>query len=413
MKDTPIVKILITSIFATIIGIAALSTPVYHMCLKTIPPKPQPQILLPGLDTTLIKEQTTQFTQILNTPTKTTRPILTGTQHKIVSPYVSTHYQDGKWTLYTHISDPGIDTPYLAKATGETLHNLGNPIRVNAPTGFGGDVIHKDGKWYYTYWAKDETGWYGSVLVTSTDGINFTNPTKLTYHDHDITSLAWDDQRNRWTVMTSRFPGGDSTRTSWWLTGPILQQNKLQVMGCYTQPAPWDEGKTQFYGVDGWVNIGEYRIGLVKVMRDDITLEGAKGFGTGWTELIWSKGEGNTWNRVPGKFLAPSPESWDNTHAWGDEQIMLGDTTLLVYGGYSDGHKADRYTSRSLGMASFRTGRYVGLKGMGELVIGPVARSGVVSVDGDALVLNEGGLVEAGGFVRVRVDGVLWSVEVK
>jgi hypothetical protein len=55
----------------------------------------------------------------------------------------------------------------------------------------------------------------------------------------------------------------------------------------------------------------------------------------------------------------PSPASWDHAHAWIDEQLLDGDTVLLYYGGYKQGHKANRFRERQIGLVKMPLDRYI------------------------------------------------------
>ena len=71
--------------------------------------------------------------------------------------------------------------------------------------------------------------------------------------------------------------------------------------------------------------------------------------------------DGRTWQRDHQPFLLnnPVPGSWDHAHAWGDEQLIVGDETYIYYGGYSGGHKVDRFNERHIGLAKILKDRYV------------------------------------------------------
>jgi hypothetical protein len=315
-----------------------------------------------------------------------------------------------------------VDVPYLARATSPDGLAWTRPVKcATPPIGFGGDVVRRNGRWHYAYWRQEGT-WYGSHEVTSDDGLTFGPPRRIMYHDHDITSLTHDG--SRWVLMYSQFPGGDQPRRSHWATSPDGQAFAAQ--GLLTAPAAWDEGHTQFYGVDGWVQRGPYRVGLVKVMRDDLTAPGESHPGIGWTELIVSR-DGGPWRRIEGRWLEPTAGAWDCTHAWGDEQVIVGDVLRTYYGGYADGHKGNRYTSRSIGVAECRVDRYAAIAGTGLAVLAPLPAGwpeGVVlDAEGVEAVLVNGQAqawqpgeplaARAGDVLAVRLDGGrLWSLRV-
>lgn len=135
--------------------------------------------------------------------------------------------------------------------------------------------------------------------------------------------------------------------------------------------SPREQGETQFYCMSGVVARGDLLIAMVKVLRDDLNAEpglSAKELGDtrphagiGYTVLAWSP-DGERWNRDTEPFLDrnPVPATWDRAHAWADEQVILGDEVFIYYGGYRFGHKAERFTTRQIGLARLVLDRYVG-----------------------------------------------------
>lgn len=393
----------------TILVIAAVAAMIAAASMAVVrPPAPQPihdAVVLPGIDPDSARIVSGNLRASVTTPVKRVEPVLTGTRDGIFSPYLSVHRNGDAWTAYVSVADLATDSPRLARATSADGIAWSRPDAcVTPPTGFGGDVVYRNGRWHYAYWNRDGD-WYGTFLTTSEDGLVFSEPRRLWYHDHDITSLSHDGER--WMLMYSRFPGGDQPRRSHWASS--YDGYSWQSGGMLTVPSAWDEGQTQFYGVDGWITRGPYRIGLVKVMRDDVTAPGEDHPGIGWTELIVSR-DGGPWRRIAGRWLEPTAGSWDCTHAWGDEQVVVGDTTRLYYGGYGDGHKGNRRTSRSIGVAEFPSDRYVALAGDGVVDVGPLRPGGKVEINGDGCRSLSGDVVPASGVVRVEVRGSLWAV---
>jgi hypothetical protein len=123
-----------------------------------------------------------------------------------------------------------------------------------------------------------------------------------------------------------------------------------------------DQGVTQFYGMAGVVARGDLLIANLKVLRDDVTAEGAPAgaYGIGYTVLAWSR-DGLNWTRDTQPFIDRdyTPGTWDHAMAWGDSQLVVGDQTYVYYGGYAWGHKYNRYTDREIGLAVMGRDRYV------------------------------------------------------
>jgi hypothetical protein len=146
-------------------------------------------------------------------------------------------------------------------------------------------------------------------------------------------------------------------------------------------------------------------VGMVKILRDDLDVEGptVSPRGMGWTSLAWSR-DGRNWIRDRAVFLAPDPAPgrWDHAFAWIDEQVVVGDSVYLYYGGYETGHKGDRSSEREIGLVTMPRDRYAGWEAGAE---GGVMRSRLLRIRGSRLLLN----VDAdGGEVLVRartVDG--------
>jgi len=135
--------------------------------------------------------------------------------------------------------------------------------------------------------------------------------------------------------------------------------------------APIEMGETQFYSMNGMIARGDLLIGLVKVLRDDLNATAGKtaaemgdlnrkAAGVGYTVLAWSR-DGRQWHRDDQPFVPndPTPGRWDHAMAWGDEQAVVRDEVYIYYGGYSHGHKADRYDTRQIGLARLPRDRYV------------------------------------------------------
>ena len=81
-----------------------------------------------------------------------------------------------------------------------------------------------------------------------------------------------------------------------------------------------DEGVTEFYGIGPVMARGGLPIGLLKVLRDDLSPEpGGAATGIGYTCLAWTRdGEHRERDREPFLPRNPEPGTWDRAMTWGD-----------------------------------------------------------------------------------------------
>jgi hypothetical protein len=220
----------------------------------------------------------------------------------------------------------------------------------------------------------------GLMLATSADGLEWQalRDTAVFQHNHDINSLHWDPVRQQYVLFFSeressprwqglrRIPHSSVSKDlfnwekRWWIFEP-----KIGV--------PFEQGETQFYSMSGMITRGDLLIGLVKILRDDLNATpgktakemgdmNRKAAGVGYTVLAWSR-DGRTWQRDYEPFIPnnPLPGTWDHAHAWGDDQLVVGDKTYIYYGGYARGHKVERFIERHIGFASMPRDRYVSM----------------------------------------------------
>jgi hypothetical protein len=279
---------------------------------------------------------------------------------------------------------------------------LADPQRIN----FGSSVMDRgkdfkpaNERFVLAFW----TGG-GTRISVSEDGLEwrmFANEPVL-LHNHDITTVRWDPIRKHYMAVGSvntsspkwegkrRIPHQSVSKDllNWEPMWPIIEPK----VG-----APIEQGETQFYSMNGMIARGGLLIGLVKVLRDDVNATAGKtaaemgdlnrkAAGIGYTVLAWSR-DGRRWHRDEQPFLSndPMPGRWDHAMAWGDEQIVVGDEIYIYYGGYSHGHKAERYDGRQIGLARLPRDRYVAR----EADLNPgrlVTRS--MRLDGAALTVN-------------------------
>jgi hypothetical protein len=214
--------------------------------------------------------------------------------------------------------------------------------------------------WHYEGWL---------TLAGSNDGLSWTElePARTVKHSHDINGIYYDPVRERFVATLSVYKQGydwsDRRRTT---THSLSTDLKA-----WTQPhyvvvpvTNVDDGETQFYAMDGYLARGTMLIGMVKVLRDDLKAdtppEPSDAYGVGYTALAWSH-DGEHWLRDTVHYFDPDPAkgAWDHAHAWIDEQVPVGNDLYLYYGGYTHGHKVNRFEERQIGLVRIQRDRYV------------------------------------------------------
>ncbi len=231
----------------------------------------------------------------------------------------------------------------------------------------GPDYDHPEQRYKYGYWFNG-----GLRIAVSPDGINFKPLVDqiVLRHDHDINNISWDPIRKRYVAIVSTY----TADPEWEGLRRVTKQSFSDDLVNWEQP--WyvvrpdketDDGFTQFYAMSGFLNRGPLRIGMVKVLRDDLKADQpplieADAYGIGFTALAWTR-DGRHWHREPDVFFDrnPEPKTWDRAHAWIDEQLIVGDEVYLYYAGYKQGHKANRFQERQIGMVKMPLDRYIAL----------------------------------------------------
>jgi hypothetical protein len=240
---------------------------------------------------------------------------------------------------------------------------------------FGSEVIdrgleHPDPatRYVYSYYMRD-----GLRILASADGITWKSLVEGTVlaHNHDIDGIDWDPLREHYmgtisTYITGAAWSGQRRTTMMSASKDLVHWEEPWYI--ITASDQLDEGDTQFYAMDGYLTRGPLRIGMVKILRDDLrateTAEGS--FGRAHTSLAWSR-DGCTWVRDRAKFFEPDddPNAWDHAHTWIDEQVIVGDQVHLYYGGYKQGHKMNRFEERQIGLVRMPLDRYVARRASG------------------------------------------------
>jgi PA14 domain len=306
-------------------------------------------------------------------------PIVTAKQDQTFQPYltVSRSPETGRFRMWYGAWTPDQNTSAsdLAYIESDDGVNWIRPHRIlpkPGPLQFGSEVLDRGPYWpdqsqRYVY-----SFWYGGLrLSVSPDGLHFTQlvDRPVLPHNHDIDSISWDPLRQRYVATISTFTQHPRFKGARRTTMQSFSQDLLN----WTPPAfvliaddSVDEGETQFYAMEGYINRGPLRIGMVKILRDDLfsdTPEVLKqrgaDFGIGYTTLAWTR-DGEHWVRDREAFFDRGPiGSWDRSHAWIDEQVIVGDQVHLYYGGYRSGHKANRFAERQIGLVRMPLDRYV------------------------------------------------------
>jgi hypothetical protein len=128
-------------------------------------------------------------------------------------------------------------------------------------------------------------------------------------------------------------------------------------------PDARDDGLLEFYGMGSMHRRGGLTIGLVRVLRDDLSCDpGGPKDGIGYAVLATTR-DGVRWQRYREPFLDRNPElaSWDHAMTWVGGSLPVGDEVYFYYGGYARGHKVAPGTQRQLGLARMKKDRYVAL----------------------------------------------------
>jgi hypothetical protein len=303
-------------------------------------------------------------------------PIVTGTIDRCLVPYFTIlpspetnryriwygAWRDDKSMIRTHLA-------YMESSDG--IHWNRPMILCQTPEiQFGSEVIDRGPDWpntqeryLYGYWHAG-----GLRIAVSANGLTWEAMTDrvVLAHNHDINNIWMDPLRKRYiaTISTStrseRWPGRRRMTMQSYSNDLLTWSPPAYVL--YANPQKGDDGDTQFYAMSGYLVRGPVLVAMVKILRDDLIAEGveAGSFGIGYTTLAWSY-DGEHWMRDQGMFFEPdpNPSAWDHAHAWIDEQLIVGDSLYLYYGGYKQGHKMNRFSERQIGLVRIPVDRYV------------------------------------------------------
>jgi hypothetical protein len=345
--------------------------------------RPGPYLLL---DDELVADSSGLVREV-HPPSRLPDPIVTGYEDGCFQPYLTVvrDPETGRYRIwYGTPRTPGntSETSIAYMESDDGIHWI-RPHRVlrdPAPIQFGSAVID-EGPACADPGKRFKLGWWqggGLQVAASPDGLDWTPlaPGPVVAANHDIASIHWDPVRGRYIACLSVY-----SETGPWAHRRIPHQSVSDDLLHWEEPwtivtpdetAEIEKGETQFYGMSGIIGRGEILVSLVKVLRDDLNCEpdktaaelrdpGRPFAGIGYTVVAWSR-DGRTWRRETQPFLDRNsePGTWDRAMAWGDDQLVESDFTLIYYGGYRWGHKAERFTGRQIGFAHMRRDRYVG-----------------------------------------------------
>ncbi len=322
------------------------------------------------VDDYLIGEQD-GLTRVVNHPARPASPIVTGREDGCLQPYVTVLRDPAsrRFRIWYGVPGPaGTSVAYMESDDGEHFVRPHRVLKDPAPIQFGTSILD-DGPNFPDPARRYKYGWWhgeGLQVAGSPDGLEWTPlaPGVVLRSNHDISCIFRDPIRGRYLAMISSYTEGPT----WKGLRRIPMESTSDDLIHWREP--WqvitpvdgeDEGETQFYCMGGLLARGGLLIGMLRVLRDDLPAD-ADGpvAGIGYTVLAWSR-DGETWQRDREPFLDRNPQAgtWDHAMAWADCQLVVGDETLVYYGGYARGHKVERFTERQLGLARMARDRYV------------------------------------------------------
>lgn len=310
-------------------------------------------------------------------------PIVTGPEDGCFQPFFTVLYDQktGRWRIWygSRRDDKHVTRSLLGTMESDDGIHFKRPRRIcdTPQIQFGSEVIDRGAvhpnpstRYVYSYWLEG-----GTRILTSADGLKWRPLVqgRVLTHDHDISGIDWDPIREVYVAtISNNLTGinwsGRRRTTMMSFSKDLLHWQKEWFI--LTANDGLDDGQTQFYAMDGYLTRGSLRIGMVKVLRDDLKATGTQpgSFGRAHTSLAFSR-DGRTWVRDRAKFFEPDddPRAWDHAHTWIDEQVVVGDDVYLYYGGYKQGHKVNRFEERQIGLVKMPLDRYVARRASGSV----------------------------------------------
>jgi len=303
-------------------------------------------------------------------------PLITGPGDRCFQPYFTIDRSpdaDCYRVWYgAYRQDRKVGRSHLAYMESDDGIRWGRPPRIchTPEIQYGSEVIDEGPDWpdpatryRYCYWLGG-----GTRIAVSPDGHHWRPLVDgvVLPHDHDISNIWWDPLREHYLATISTHMASDRwsgrRRTTMQSTSHDLLSWTPPCYVLYADPSRGDEGDTQFYAMNAYLVRGTLTLGMAKVLRDDLVAEGVEpgAFGRAHTSLAWTR-DGRHWERDLTPYFEPDPDprAWDHAHAWIDEQMIVGQKTRLYYCGYRQGHKANRFDERQIGLVSIPRDRYV------------------------------------------------------
>lgn len=400
------------------------------------------------LDDHLIARRTAVQRKVISPQRFLDRPIVTGAvEHQNWQPFLTVLHDSAApaekkfrmWYNVDVVDDPKDGewfgkTGYLESADG--IHWPGPYKRLESLTSdgrvrFGASVLD-DGPQYpvpaerYKMMYFDAGNMIGPRVAFSRDGLEWSlqrggQPILPKTPSDDIWTAGFDPIRKRYFLLGKQF--GPYSWTS--VEGEKLNFSIRRYFtsfspdfktwsdpdGMVFSPDERDSGVTQWYGAAGFQVRGDLIIGFLRVLRDDLTTEGAPeeaikannagyanvganllgkkgGAGMGYTVLTWTR-DGETWyrDRHTDPFFSPDAKvgTWDHAMAWVGSSVPVGDDLFLYYAGYRWGHKYHHSVDRQFGVVKLQRDRFVARQAgeqAGTLVTRPL------TLDATSLALN-------------------------
>jgi len=348
-------------------------------------------------------------------------PVVTGPEDKNFQPYLTVlHYPDCNPNCFriwygAHTADFNGSRSHIGYLESADGINWIRPAQVldPFPIQFGCSVIDM-GPDYPNLSERYKFGYYyggGLRIGVSPDGLTWTPlvPYTVLYHNHDINGIFWDPLLECYVATISQYTTGEKWSGERRVTMQSFSDDLIRWR------IPWyvvlpddsmDDGETQFYAMEGYLVRGSLKIGMVKVLRDDLVAEppvDPDSYGIGYSTLAWTL-DGEHWVRDQQIFFdrdhETDPVPWDHAHAWIDEQVIVGDEVYLYYGGYKQGHKVNRFEERQIGLVKMPLDRYVARKAEGETQGRILTVPLLMDSEPGRLIVNANAL---GGQLRVQV----------
>jgi hypothetical protein len=352
---------------------------------EPMPIRPGPHLFIGDY----LMESSENITRQVNQPQRDSNianPIVTGLEDKNFQPYLSvvrdSNHEPDRFGIWynAHTADFSMVRSHIGYMESTDGVNWIRPAQVldPYPIQFGCSVIDK-GPDYANLSERYKYGYYyagGLRIGISPDGMAWQPLVSHTVlcHSHDINSILWDPLRDCYVATISFYTTGGKWTGKRRVTLQSFSEDLINWM------IPWyvltpddssDEGETQFYAMEGFLVRGPLKIGMVKVLRDDLVAEppvDPTAYGIGYTTLAWTL-DGEHWTRDQQVFFdrdhETDPVPWDHAHAWIDEQLIVDDEVYLYYGGYKQGHKVNRFEERQIGLVKMPLDRYVARKAEG------------------------------------------------